>query len=164
MKENEKNEKKNEKNEKHEKMKKKKNMKKWKKWKNNGKKEKWKKMKKWKKWKKMKKIKKFLKMEKIEKNEKKWLKMMKKRKKMKKFAFTRKIFHDFQVYRCCCNFFRQNPRRFPWFCFGMCLFPDENQQPVLGGHRFFRRRVTIFIGRETDTLILQTKINEKKSR
>ena len=41
-----------------------------------------------------------------------------------------------RVYRCCCNFFRQNPRRFPWFCFGMCLFPEENQQPVLGGNRF----------------------------
>ena len=41
-----------------------------------------------------------------------------------------------RIYRCCCNFFRQNPRRFPWFCFGMCLFPEENQQPVLGGNRF----------------------------
>ena len=41
-----------------------------------------------------------------------------------------------RVYRCCCNFFRQNPRRFPWFCFGMCLFPEENQQPVLRSHGF----------------------------
>ena len=47
----------------------------------------------------------------------------------------------------------QNPRRFPGFtvvvmavfvkilndfqvCFGMCLFPDESQQPVLQGQRF----------------------------
>ena len=30
----------------------------------------------------------------------------------------------------------QDPRRFPWFCFGMCLFPEENQQPVVEGHRF----------------------------
>ena len=48
----------------------------------------------------------------------------------------------------------QNPRRFPGFTvvvvtffvkildgfhdfvFGMCLFPEENQQPVLGGNRF----------------------------
>ena len=37
--------------------------------------------------------------------------------------------------RCRCNF-RQTHRRFPWFCFGMCLFPEENQQPVLGSHRF----------------------------
>ena len=61
---------------------------------------------------------------------------MKKRKKMKKWIHT------------------QNPRRFPGFtvvvvtffvkilddfhdfCFGMCLFPEENQQPVLGGNRF----------------------------
>ena len=44
----------------------------------------------------------------------------------------------------------------------MCLFPQENQQPVLGGHRFFRRKVTIFIGRETKTHISPTKINEQK--
>ena len=31
----------------------------------------------------------------------------------------------------------------------MCLFPEENQQPVLGGNRFPLRKVTIFIGRET---------------
>ena len=29
----------------------------------------------------------------------------------------------------------QNPQRFPGFSFGMCLFPEENQQPVLGGDR-----------------------------
>ena len=62
---------------------------------------------------------------------------------------------------CCCNVFRQNPGRFPWFCFGMCLFPEENQQPVLGGKLFFQRKVAISIGRETKTHILQTKINEK---
>ena len=42
----------------------------------------------------------------------------------------------------------------------MCLFPEENQQPVLGSP-FFQRKVTICIGRETKTHILQTKINEK---
>ena len=48
----------------------------------------------------------------------------------------------------------------------MCLFPDENQQPVLRGHRFCfqRRKVTIFIGRETKTHTLPTKINENKIR
>ena len=42
----------------------------------------------------------------------------------------------------------------------MCLFPEENQQPVLGGNRFFRRKVANFIGRETKTHILPTKMNE----
>ena len=42
-----------------------------------------------------------------------------KRKKMKIFGFTRKILDDFQG-----------------FFFGMCLFPEENQQPVLRGQRF----------------------------
>ena len=41
-----------------------------------------------------------------------------------------------RVYRCCCNFFRQNHRRFSWFCFGMCLLTEENEQPVLGCNRF----------------------------
>ena len=44
----------------------------------------------------------------------------------------------------------------------MCLFPEENQQPVLGGHRFLRK-VGILIGRETKTHILPTKLNEKNS-
>ena len=42
------------------------------------------------------------------------------------------------------------------------LFPEENQQPVLGGNRFFQRKGTIFIGRETKPHILPTKMNEKK--
>ena len=44
----------------------------------------------------------------------------------------------------------------------MCLFPEEIQQPVLGGNRFFEIKVTIFIGRETETHIVPTKINETK--
>ena len=77
---------------------------------------------------KMKKLKKWKKSKKMEKNDEK---------KMKKHGFTRaKSSTISRIYRCCCNFFRQNPQRFPWFCFGMCLFPEENQQPVLGGNRF----------------------------
>ena len=38
----------------------------------------------------------------------------------------------------------------------MCLIPEENQQPVLGVHRFFRRKVTIVIGRETKTQMYTT--------
>ena len=41
--------------------------------------------------------------------------MMKKERKMKKNGFTRKILDDFHD-----------------FVSGMCLFPEENQQPVLG--------------------------------
>ena len=67
-----------------------------------------------------------------------------------------------RVYRYRYNFFRQNPRRFPWFCFGMCLFPEENQQPVLGSNRFSEEKWPFFIGRETNTHILPTKMNEKK--
>ena len=83
-----------------------------------------------KKWKKCKNEKKW-KMKKNEKNGEKWWK-----KKMKKLDSHAKSSTISRVYSCCCNFFRQNPRRFPWFCFGMCLFPKENQQPVLGGNRF----------------------------
>ena len=120
-----------------------KNMKKWKNEKNGNMKKKWKNEKKWKKkteknmkqCKKMKKMKKWKngkkwKMKKKnEKNREKWWKKTEKWKKMGSHAKSSTIS---RVYRCCCNFFRQNPRRLPWFCFGMCLFPKENQQPVLG--------------------------------
>ena len=79
---------------------------------------------------KMKKNEKMKKIEKMEKNDEK------RKKNEKKWIHT------------------QNPRRFPGFTvvvvtffvkilddfhdfvFGMCLFPKENQQPVLGGNRF----------------------------
>ena len=121
---------------KNEKMKKMKKWKKWKKWKNEinakkmRKKEKMKKKRKnWKKWKIKKKWKKKKKTKKMEKNDEK----TKKNEKMDSHAKSSTIS---RVYRCCCNFFRQNHRRFPWFCFGMCLFHEENQQPVLGSNRF----------------------------
>ena len=63
------------------------------------------------------------------------------------------------VYRYC-NCIRQNPRRFPWFCFGMCLSRGKSTTRF-GEAPIFRRKETIFIGREK-THILQTKINEKK--
>ena len=127
--------KKNEVNEKKRKMRKNEKMEKWKKWKTvfqkkKRKNEKRKKMKTWKK------------NEKMEKNDAK----TKKNEKMDSDAKSSTIS---KVYRCCCNFFRQNPLRFQWFCFGMCLFPEENQQHVLRGQLFFSRKVTIFIGRET---------------
>ena len=98
------------------------------------------KIKKWKKWKKV----------------KKW-----KIEKMKKLDSDAKSWTISRVYRCCWNFFRQNPQRFPWFCFGMCLFPEENQQPVFGSNRFFRRKVTIFIGCETKIHIFRRKSKKK---
>ena len=61
---------------------------------------------------------------------------MKKERKMKKMDSHAKSSTISSVYRCCCNFFRQNPRRFPYIFFVMCLFAEENQQPVLGGNRF----------------------------
>ena len=47
--------------------------------------------------------------------------------------------------------------------FSECVFAEENQQPILGGHRFFRRKVTIFIGREINTHILPTKSTKTNS-
>ena len=73
----------------------------------------------------------------------------------------------------------QNPRRFPGFTVVVvtflvkilddfhdfvseCVsFPRKINNPFWGGNRFFRRKVTIFIGHETKTHILPTKINEK---
>ena len=46
----------------------------------------------------------------------------------------------------------------------MCLFPEENQQPVLGGHRFPEEKGQCFIGRETkNTHFYRRKINETNS-
>ena len=53
---------------------------------------------------------------------------------MKKFGFTRKIFNDFQVFTVVVVTFLLS--KSSTFCFGMCLFPEDNQQPVLGSHRF----------------------------
>ena len=83
-----------------------------------------------------------------EKNEKnrKW--KMKKNEKKKKNNETWRKMKKF-------GFHTQNPLRFPRFtvvvvtfcvkilidfCFGMCLFPDENQQPVLRVRRFSQEK------------------------
>ena len=42
------------------------------------------------------------------------------------------------------------------------LFPEENQQPVFAVSPFFRRKVAIFIGRETNTHILTDENQRKK--
>ena len=151
-KKNEKNEKKNEKMKKmrkNEKMKKKgKNEKTWKnekKWKMKKKKEKWKK------WKNEKKTKK------MEKNDEK------KKEKWRNLASHAKSSTISRVYRCCCNFFRQNPRRFPWFCFGMCLFLKENQQPVLGGNRFSEEKWQFSLDVKQKHTFYRRKSTKKKS-
>ena len=76
------------------------------------------------------------------------------------FVFTRKILDELHGLPLWLYFFRRHPRRFPCF-FGMCLFPLENQQSILGRQRFFRRKATISFGRDTKTHILTTKINEQ---
>ena len=107
---------------------------KWRKMKNCKKKRKMKK-----KWKKKRNEKKKWKNEKMkkknktQKNEEKWRKKKEKWNNMDSHAKSSTIS---RIDSCCCNFFRQNPGRFPWFCFGMCLFPEENQQPILGENRF----------------------------
>ena len=72
----------------------------------------------------------------------------------------------------------RNPRRFPGFAVVVVTFSCEilhdfhvfvrnvsltrgKSTTRFGCHRFFRRKVTIFIGREIKTHILPTKINEK---
>ena len=69
-----------------------------------------------------------------------------------------------RIYRCCCNFFRQNPRRFPWFCFGMCLFPEENQQPVLGGQRFSEEKWQFSLDVKQKHTFYRRKSTKKKIR
>ena len=113
-----------------------------KKWKNE---KKWKKMKKWKK-------------------TKNWRKMMKKERKMKKIDSHAKSSTISRIYRCCCNFFRQNPRRFPWFCFGMCLFPEENQQPVLGCNRFSEEKWQFSLDVKQKHTFYRRKSTKKKNR
>ena len=74
----------------------------------------------------------------------------------------------------------QNPRRFPGFTvvvvtlfvkilddfhdfvFGMCLFPKKINNRC-GVQPFFRRKVTIFIGRETNIHIFSDENRRKKS-
>ena len=88
---------------------------KWRKLKKMKKNQKMTKMKKWKKKEKMKKTKENEEKSKNDKNEKM-------KEKWRKMAKSLKI----------SSLHTQNPRRFSWFCLGMCLFPQENQQPVLG--------------------------------
>ena len=55
----------------------------------------------------------------------------------------------------------QNPVRFPWFGFGMCLFPEENQQPVLGSHRFPEEKWQFSLDVKQTYTFFSTKIDEK---
>ena len=64
------------------------------------------------------------------------------------------------VYRCCCNFFGEIFDDFHDFVSEWVSFQRNINNPFCGV-TFFRIKVTIFIGRETKTHILQTKINEK---
>ena len=127
--------------------------KKWKKWKNKKNEKNEKKMKKWEKWKNEKKKKK------TEKNREKWWKKKEKWKKMNSHAKSSTIS---RIYSCCCNFFNQNPERFPWFCFGMCLFPEENQQPVLGCNRFSKEKWQFSLDVKQKHTFYQRKSTKKK--
>ena len=70
------------------------------------------------------------------KNEETWLTM----KTWRNLASHAKSTTISRVCRCCCYFFRRSHRRFPWFSEECVFFPKENQQPVLGGHRFSERQ------------------------
>ena len=65
---------------------------------------------------------------------------MKKERKMKTFGFTRKILDDFQgLPFVVVTSFVEILNDFHDFV-SECLFPEENQQPVLGSHRFFEEK------------------------
>ena len=65
------------------------------------------------------------------------------------------------VYRCYCNLFRQNPRRFPWFCFGMCLFQKKINNSFWGSP-FFAKKCINFHWMWSKTHILQKKSDRNK--
>ena len=93
------------------------------------------------KWKSMKKTKKW----KNNENDEKWWTM----KKWRNFDSHAKSSTISRFTVVVVTFFRRDHRRFPWFCFRVCLFPEENQQPFLGGSAFAWRKVIIFSGSET---------------
>ena len=67
-----------------------------------------------------------------------------------------------KVCRCCCpKKIDETIDDFNVFS-GMCLFPEENQQPILGSHRFLKKS-DIFIGRITKTHIFLLKVDENFS-
>ena len=45
--------------------------------------------------------------------------------------------------------------------FGMCLFSEENQQPILAFHSFFKAKVSMTVGCETKRTFSPTVINEQ---
>ena len=81
-------------------------------------------------------MKKKEKSKKVKKNEKRKMEKNGKMKKMKKWIQTQNPlrFPTFTV--VVVTFFVKILDDFHDFCFGMCLFPEENQQPVLGCNRF----------------------------
>ena len=181
MRKSEKNEKKweNEKNERMEKGFKKKKWEKWEKMKKWKKVKKWKKKKKEKKWKnetmkknekmkkwenqKMRKWKneKMRKMRKMKKNGEKW---WKKERKMKNFAFTRKILDDFQGFTVIVvTFFVKILNDFHDLV-SECLFPEENQQLILGGSEFFHKKSDNFHWTWNKNTHFPTKIDEKNCK
>ena len=86
-----------------------------------------------------------MKKRKNEKNEKNGEKWWKKKEKWKNWIHT------------------QNPRRFPWFFFGMRLFPEENQQPVLGCNRFSEEKCQFSLIVKQEHTFYRRKWTKKKS-
>ena len=122
-----------------------KNKNKWKKWKNEimnnrrKKLKKWKTKKKWKQW-------------------KNW-----KQRKMKRFGLHTQNLRRIPGFTVVAvTFFVELIDDFHDFVSECVSFPKKINNPFrVVGHRFFRRKMTFFIGRETKTHILPTKINEK---
>ena len=82
--------------------------------------------------------------------------------KMKKFGFTRKILDDFQGLPLLLQLFSSKSSTISMILFRNVSLSRGKSTIRFGESPFFLRRVSIFIGRETKTHILPTKINEKQ--
>ena len=87
--------------------------------------------------------------------------MMEKKGKMKKLDSHAKSWTISRVYRCCCNFFSSKSSTISMILFRNVSLSRGKSTTRFAVSRFFRRKVSIFIGRETKTHILPMKINEK---
>ena len=84
-------------------------------------------------------------------------------KKMKKCGFTRKILEDVQDLPLLLQLFSSKSLAIFMILFRNVSLSQRKPTTYFGRSRFFRRKVTKFIGRETKTHILPTKMKRKNS-
>ena len=101
--------------------------------------------------------------EKMKKNEK-IKKNDEKRKKHEKNGFSRKTSTISRLYRCCCNFFRQNPRRFPGFVSECVSFPRKINNPFCGLTVFPKKSDKFSLDVKQKYTLFQRKSTKKSAR